>query len=78
VGELGIGCLVGLKKLIGNLLQDEKFPGVHVAFGNPYPEKTKADWQCKSHIDVIPLRVTVKVNGKLLLKNGKFVDDIFH
>lgn len=73
-GEFSIGCLLGLKKLIGNLLQDEKFPGVHMAFGHPYPELTgQKSWDSPTHIDVIPLKVTVKVDGKLILKNGKFV-----
>jgi len=35
VGEFAIGTNEFLTELTGNLLQDEKFPGVHVAFGNP-------------------------------------------
>ena len=31
IGELGIGLLIYLTALIGNILQDEKFPGVHIA-----------------------------------------------
>lgn len=74
MGEFAIGCLLGLKKLIGNLLQDEKFPGVHMAFGHPYPEITgQKSWDAPSHIDVIPLKVSVKVDGKPILKNGKFI-----
>ena len=29
------------------ILQDEKFPGVHIAFGSPGPNQTGADWDCK-------------------------------
>jgi len=29
------------------LLQDEKFPGVHLAFGDPYGSQTHADWASK-------------------------------
>ena len=29
--------------MIGNILQDEKFPGIHIAFGNPYGAHTGAD-----------------------------------
>src|SRR5246500_2645347 len=36
VGEFAIGTNVGLKTLIGEILQDEKYPGVHMRFGNPY------------------------------------------
>ena len=75
VGEFAIGCLVGLRRLMANLLQDEKFPGVHMAFGHPYPEFTgQTSWDCPTHIDVIPLRVDVKVDGMSLLRNGKFVN----
>src|SRR5690348_2530046 len=33
VGELAFGTNLGLSQMIGILLQDEKFPGVHLAFG---------------------------------------------
>ncbi len=35
VGEFAIGTNIELKDVIGQILQDEKFPGVHIAFGNP-------------------------------------------
>lgn len=33
VGEFAIGTNVGVERVIGNILQDEKIPGVHIAFG---------------------------------------------
>ena len=44
VGEFAIGTNVGVDHVIGNILQDEKFPGIHIAFGNPYGEHTGAPW----------------------------------
>ena len=44
VGEFAIGTNVGIERVIGNILQDEKFPGIHIAFGNPYGEHTGAPW----------------------------------
>lgn len=77
VGEFAIGCLIGLTELIGNLLQDEKFPGVHLAFGYPYPEITGIkDWSCESHIDAILLDVSVSVDRKKILDNGQFTIDL--
>ena len=35
VGELAFGTNLGLREMIGVLLQDEKVPGVHIAFGDP-------------------------------------------
>ncbi len=77
MGEFAVGCLLGLTKLIGNLLQDEKFPGIHMAFGHPYPELTgQKEWDAPTHVDVIPLNVTAEIDRKLLLKDGEFVVDL--
>ena len=40
VGEFAIGTNIGVERVIGNILQDEKFPGVHIAFGDPYGAHT--------------------------------------
>ena len=72
VGEFAIGTNVGLKMLTGNLLQDEKIPGIHVAFGNPYPAETGAKWSSPLHVNVIPLRCTIEVDGEVIMKDGRF------
>jgi leucyl aminopeptidase (aminopeptidase T) len=72
-GEFAIGTNISLTKLTGNLLQDEKMPGIHVAFGNPYGLRTGADWTSPVHVDVIPINCTIHVDGKTILKNGQFV-----
>ena len=41
VGELAFGTNLGLREMIGILLQDEKVPGVHLAFGDPYGSQTR-------------------------------------
>ncbi len=71
-GEFAIGTLTSLKKLVGNLLQDEKMPGLHVAFGNPYPQFTGADWDAKVHVDVIPSCCTIEVDGRTIMRDGAF------
>ena len=71
-GEFAIGTLTSLKKLVGNLLQDEKMPGLHVAFGNPYPQFTGADWDASIHVDVIPSRCTIEVDGRVIMRDGQF------
>jgi leucyl aminopeptidase (aminopeptidase T) len=72
-GEFAIGTNIGLAKLSGNLLQDEKIPGLHVAFGDPYPHETGADWDAPTHCDVVSTRATIKVDGQYLMRNGEFV-----
>ncbi len=71
-GEFAIGTLTSLKKLVGNLLQDEKMPGLHVAFGNPYPQFTGADWDARIHVDVIPSICTIEVDGRTIMRDGAF------
>jgi len=72
VGEFAIGTNTGLTKLIYNLLQDEKFPSVHIAFGSPLPGKTGADWDSKSHVDGMIKEPTIYVDGEILMDKGQF------
>ena len=73
VGEFAIGTNVGLSRIVGNFLQDEKFPGVHVAFGDPDGFETGADWNCPSHVDVLASHATISVDGRALMENGRFL-----
>ena len=76
VGEFALGTNVGLRRIIGNMLQDEKFPGVHIAFGNPYPHETGADWESAIHVDIVSPHTTVWVDGDLIMEDGKFNFDV--
>ena len=59
VGEFAIGTNIGVSKVIGNILQDEKFPGIHIAFGDPYGAHTGAPWKSTTHIDVVGLEFSI-------------------
>ena len=76
VGEFAIGTNIALTGLVGNLLQDEKFPGVHVAFGDPYGKQTGADWKSDHHVDVIPTQCTIDVDGRRIMSDGEFAAEI--
>ena len=73
VGEFAIGTNVELREVIGHILQDEKFPGIHIAFGNPYGAHTGADWYSSTHIDVVGMRFDIDVDGKRIMTAGKFL-----
>jgi leucyl aminopeptidase (aminopeptidase T) len=73
VGEFAIGTNIGLTKIIGNILQDEKFPGIHMAFGHPYAEHTGADWLSSTHIDCVGRNYDISLEGELVMKDGKFL-----
>ena len=73
VGEFAIGTNIGLARLVGNFLQDEKFPGVHIAFGNPFGFETGADWDCPSHLDALASHAPVSVDGRAIMEAGRLL-----
>jgi aminopeptidase len=72
VGEFAIGTNTGLTELIYNLLQDEKFPGIHIAFGSPLPGKTGATWDSKAHVDGVIKHPNIYVDDEMLMNKGTF------
>jgi leucyl aminopeptidase (aminopeptidase T) len=76
VGEIGLGTNVFLKEIIDNILQDEKFPTVHCAFGDPYHEKTGATWASDYHIDLLMRRCSIWVDGRQIMDEGKYIKEI--
>jgi aminopeptidase len=73
VGEFAIGTNIDLKEVIGEILQDEKYPGVHIAFGNPYGAHTGADWDSTTHIDVVGRKFNIWVDDTQIMRDGKFL-----
>lgn len=73
VGEFAFGTNLFLKALSGNLLQDEKFPSIHIAFGDPHGSLTGAEWKSSNHMDAIILEPTVFVDGKMIMKKGRYL-----
>jgi aminopeptidase len=81
VGEFAIGTNLGIERVIGNILQDEKFPGIHIAFGNPYGEHTGAPWRSGTHIDVVGLGFNIWLDTgeagnyqtEQIMQNGRFL-----
>src|ERR1700676_2900994 len=73
VGEFAIGTNIDLKDVIGQILQDEKYPGVHIAFGNPYGAHTGAEWDSSTHIDVVGRKFNIWVDEQQIMEDGKFL-----
>ncbi len=72
VGELAFGTNLGLARMIGILLQDEKFPGVHIAFGDPYGSQTHADWKSRTHVDVLTRNCDVWIDEDQVIEKGRY------
>ena len=73
VGEFAIGTNTACQRVIGNILQDEKIPGIHIAFGHPYAEHTGADWKSKTHIDCVGRDFDIWFDGEQVMRAGKFL-----
>jgi aminopeptidase len=73
VGEFAIGTNIGLKAVIGNILQDEKLPGIHMAFGNPYGAHTGAKWTSSTHIDVVGTGFDIWADERQIMQQGHFL-----
>jgi len=77
VGELAFGTNVALVEMIGVLLQDEKIPGVHIAFGDPYGSQTGAPWKSRTHIDVLTRACDVWIDDEQVIGNGRYLMERF-
>jgi aminopeptidase len=73
VGEFAIGTNVAVRAIIGNILQDEKIPGLHLAFGHPYSEHTGARWSCRTHLDVVGRHFDIWFDEDQVMADGKFL-----
>jgi aminopeptidase len=73
VGELAFGTNLALDGMIGILLQDEKIPGVHLAFGDPYGSQTGAKWKSRTHIDVLTRECDVWIDDDQVMSRGKYL-----
>ncbi len=77
VGELAFGTNLGLRNMIGILLQDEKVPGVHLAFGDPYGSQTHADWKSRTHVDVLTRECDVWIDDDQVIARGRYLLEKF-
>ena len=59
--------------VIGNILQDEKLPGMHIAFGHPYGDHTGAQWTSKTHIDVVGRKFDIWLDDIQIMRAGEFL-----
>ncbi len=73
VGEFAIGTNIAVRSIIGNILQDEKIPGVHLAFGHPYSEHTGASWSCPTHLDVVGRHFDIWMDDERIMADGEFL-----
>ncbi|MGB3617445.1 MAG: aminopeptidase [Catalinimonas sp.] len=71
-GEFAIGTNIAVKEVIGHILQDEKIPGIHIAFGHPYSEHTGAKWRSTTHIDCVMTGANIWLDDEQVMADGTF------
>jgi len=73
VGEFAVGTNTACTHVIGNILQDEKIPGIHIAFGHPYSEHTGQPWKSTTHIDCVGRFFDIWLDDEQVMAKGKFL-----
>jgi aminopeptidase len=73
VGEFAIGTNLAVTHIIGNILQDEKIPGIHIAFGHPYNEHTGQTWNSTTHIDCVGRDFDIWLDDEPIMRDGQFL-----
>ena len=73
VGEFAIGTNLAVTRIIGNILQDEKIPGIHIAFGHPYNEHTGQTWNSTTHIDCVGRDFDIWLDDEQIMHDGQFL-----
>ena len=73
VGEFAVGTNTACTHVIGNILQDEKIPGIHIAFGHPYAEHTGQNWISKTHIDCVGRNFDIWFDDEKVMERGDFL-----
>ncbi|NTU63319.1 MAG: aminopeptidase [Chloroflexi bacterium] len=73
VGEFAIGTNLAVTRIIGNILQDEKIPGIHIAFGHPYNEHTGQTWHSTTHIDCVGCDFDIWLDDEPIMHDGRFL-----
>lgn len=74
IGEVAVGTNLAVSSFTGNLLQDEKIPGFHIAFGEPCGCLTGADWTCRAHVDLLARDCNIWVDGEPIMRGGQFLE----
>ena len=75
VGEFALGTNLAVRNVIGHILQDEKIPGVHIAFGHPYGEHTGAGWTSVTHVDAVGRDCDVWMDDLQVVLRGRYLVD---
>ena len=73
VGLVALGTNVGIAAPVGEALCDQNLPGLHLAFGNTFPEQTGASWTARGQLTMTCANADVDLDGAPLLRSGRYM-----
>ncbi len=76
VGELGIGTNPFLEFITGQITNNEDVPGVHIALGDPFPDKTGADWSSGVRVPLVGAGMSITAGERIIMEEGTFARDL--
>lgn len=76
IGEIGIGTNPFLVLMDGQTTNNEDVPGVHIALGNPIPQKTGASWTSKVRLPLVGAGMSFMAGETAIMEEGTFAPEL--
>ena len=76
VGEIGIGTNPFLEFMRAQITNNEDVPGVHIALGDPFGDKTGADWSSGVRVPLVGAEMSITAGERVIMEEGVFARDL--
>jgi leucyl aminopeptidase (aminopeptidase T) len=76
VGEIGFGTNPFLEFIVGQITNNEDVPGVHIAMGDPFPDKTGAEWSSGVRVPLVGAEMSITAGDRVVMEEGTFARDL--
>ncbi|MBW2264476.1 MAG: aminopeptidase [Deltaproteobacteria bacterium] len=76
VGEIGFGTNPFLKFMKGQMVLNEDVPGVHLALGDPFQDKTGASWSSSVRVPLVGAGMSITAGDRVVMEEGVFAPDL--
>lgn len=67
------GVNLGLTTPLGDVFSDQKIPGVHLSFGDPFATETGATWTCRSWLALTSVGHDADLDKLQVLRGGRYI-----
>ena len=73
VGLVSFGVNLGLTTPLGDVFSDQKIPGVHLSFGDPFAHETGATWTSRSWLAFTSVGHDADLDKQPVLRGGRYI-----